>query len=284
MQLTITITNTLTLWLPFVTDLSRILFLLRDSWFKLNITIEWSSIKTSLENKRSFQLAIFVLLNRLQRKITMTTYQKWCLVSNRKGLFLWIVWSIIRISLADQLSSSLNTTSDPLSNTFASSNSSTVNQFNTITNVKSSLTSSGNSLLPNALNASLATSNTSRVLMANTSLVDEVSFNICSVRCEQCTPSTSDCTAICGPLFECAHRNSSQNITYILKRFYCDAICDCDDCSDEIKCALDKCQPDETMCQDKSRCIKPSQVCDGRFDCKDYSDELGCGQLILIII
>jgi hypothetical protein len=107
------------------------------------------------------------------------------------------------------------------------------------------------------------------------------SSNMCSSKCEQCNPSTTDCGSVCGPLFVC--RNATQlNITHILQEFYCDALCDCADCSDEIDCALSKCEPEETMCQDRSRCIKPNQVCDGRFDCKDYSDELGCGEFALV--
>lgn len=63
----------------------------------------------------------------------------------------------------------------------------------------------------------------------------------------------------------------------IAKQFYCDSICDCLQCEDEINCSLTKCdKPNEIMCQDKSSCIEPSKICDSSFDCKDHSDELGC--------
>lgn len=63
----------------------------------------------------------------------------------------------------------------------------------------------------------------------------------------------------------------------IAKQFYCDSICDCSQCDDEINCSLTKCdKPNEIMCQDKSSCIEPSKICDSSFDCKDHSDEIGC--------
>ena len=66
-------------------------------------------------------------------------------------------------------------------------------------------------------------------------------------------------------------------VSLIAKHFYCDSICDCLQCEDEINCSLTKCEkPNEIMCQDRSSCIEPSKICDGAFQCKDHSDEIGC--------
>lgn len=66
----------------------------------------------------------------------------------------------------------------------------------------------------------------------------------------------------------------------IEKQYYCDGLCDCSRCEDEINCSLSKCdKPNEIMCQDRSYCIEPRQICDSFFNCRDHSDEIGCCKL-----
>lgn len=119
-----------------------------------------------------------------------------------------------------------------------------------------------------------------------------------SFGCDLCTNSSDqNCSEnrTCSFYFKCSnssnHLNSSNhdlidrnnskifllNTFFIEKKFYCDAICDCTFCEDEINCFLNKCDTStEIMCQDKSSCIEPSKICDSIFDCKDHSDEIGC--------
>lgn len=118
-----------------------------------------------------------------------------------------------------------------------------------------------NNVSTNESTTSAPTTTTTNIIIISPSqtILSNETSKLEHINCETCDLHQDHCLAACGPLFTC-HNATHLNISQVLMQFYCDAICDCADCSDEDNCALDHCEPDETMCQDRSRCIKPSQV------------------------
>ena len=53
---------------------------------------------------------------------------------------------------------------------------------------------------------------------------------------------------------------------------------DCVDGSDENRCSINGCEPNEFRCQNK-KCILKIWRCDGDYDCDDKSDEQDCDRL-----
>lgn len=72
--------------------------------------------------------------------------------------------------------------------------------------------------------------------------------------------------------FQCAHGKKCIEQSQV-----CDGEPQCQDRSDELRCAkrMDDC---DHLCDD-SRCVSNSFLCDGERDCKDGSDEANCGTL-----
>ncbi|XP_072018426.1 CD320 antigen-like [Amphiura filiformis] len=89
------------------------------------------------------------------------------------------------------------------------------------------------------------------------------------------TTNPYDVTAGCRPdQFRCDN-GQCVSITYL-----CDFTTQCDDGTDENKCAYPKCESGQFTC-DNGQCIANHRRCDLISDCLDNSDEISCDESLI---